>query len=186
MALSDILDKIQEEALVRADELKAEFETRKKALQTQNLEILKKLEEDNDRRTAAEAAGIKEKAQMEAEMEAKNSLLKARRELIENTLVKAVEALASAERYEDLLTEMMKKADLESAEVIPAKNKEESTAKAIAKSGKNYRLSSESGLFKGGFIIKSDKIEIDNSFETVITGQLKNMLEIELNKMFFV
>lgn len=185
MALSDILEKIQSEAEAKADELKAKFEAKKKNMQSQNLDTIRKMEEENEHLTLMESAKMKEKAQMEAEMEAKNALLKAKRELMEETLHKAIEALSSAERYEDLLVAMMNRIDLESGDIISAKGKEEATKKAIDKSGKNYRLSDETANIKGGFILKSEKIEIDNSFETIIAGQLRQPLEIELNKLLF-
>ncbi len=185
MALSDILEKIQSEAEAKADELKAEFDAKKKTMQSQNLDTVRQMEEENERLTLAESTKMKEKAQMEAEMEAKNALLRAKRELMEDTLHKAIEALSSAERYEDLLVEMMNRSDLESGVVISAKGKEEATKKAIGKSGKKYQLADEAANIKGGFILKSEKIEIDNSFETVIAGQLRQPLEIELNKLLF-
>ncbi len=185
MALSDIIAKIQSEAEVKAAELKAEYEEKMKDLQSQNVQLLKTMEEENIAATEEISGKMKLKAQMEAEMEAKNALLKAKRELIDETLEQAVNALASAERYEDLLAEMMKKADFEAGEVIPSKGKEDVTKKAIQKAGKNFTPAADSANIKGGFILKSDKVEVDNSFETVINQQLRQNLEIELNKTLF-
>jgi len=185
MALSDIIEKIKSEASVKADELKAEYEKSKKELQNKHIEVLRKLDEDNNTAIDSESAKVKEKAEMEAEMEAKNELLSAKRELIEEVLQKAAENLAASERYEDLLAEMMKKADMESGTIIAAKGKEEATRNAISKAGRNYQLASDSADIVGGFILKSEKIEVDNSFETVLFNQLRQELEIELNKMLF-
>ncbi len=185
MALSDIIAKIQSEAEVKAAELKSEHEDKMKDLQADNVQLLKTMEEENIAATEEIGGKMKLKAEMEAEMEAKNALLTAKRELIDETLEQSVSALASAERYEDLLAEMMKKADFESGEVIPAKGKEDATKNAIQKAGRNFTLASDSANIKGGFILKADKVEVDNSFETVINQQLRQNLEIELNKTLF-
>jgi len=185
MALTDILEKIQSEAESKAEELKAEYEQKKKQLNAEHLSHLQQMAKENDKSIETDGEKTKLKAQNEAEMEAKNALLKDKRALIEDTLEKAVDALSSAERYEDLLAEMMKKSDMESGIVIPAKGKEAATKNAVSKSGKNYTVEESSAAIRGGFILKSDRIEIDNSFETVIGKQLRGPLEIELNKLLF-
>ena len=56
---------------------------------------------------------------------------------------------------------------------------------AIKESGKKYMLSDKGAAIKGGFILKTEKIEVDNSFETVIGEQLREDLEIKLHKLLF-
>ena len=83
---------------------------------------------------------------------------------------------------------MLNKADLEGegeVKVVSAKGKEDSTKKAIAASGKNYSIDDKSINIQGGFILKTEKIEIDNSFETIIKKQLREELEINVHKLLF-
>lgn len=186
MALNDILEQIASEAKAKSDELTSQFEDQKKQMEAHRAETLSQMEKDNDKKTAEDTEKSKEKAEMESEMEAKNSLLTAKRQIIDETLVMAVADLAASKLYESILTDMLRSTDLDStAEVIPAKGKEDQTRRAIQSSGKSYQIASESADFAGGFILKAEKVEIDNSFETLIQKQLRPNLEIELNKLLF-
>ena len=189
MALSDIIEKIKSEASVQANEHKAEFKKMKKEMEAENIRHLTQMEKDSNELTEKDIAKIKEKAEMEAEMESKNNLLNAKRQVIDAVLKKAVVTLATTDKYEEILTQMLRNIDMESAQIIPAKGKEDSTRRAIERSGKNFTLVPDEGVgkdFAGGFILKTDKIEIDNSFETIVNQELRSQLEIELNKLLFV
>lgn len=185
MALTDILEKIDKEAQAQINELVTEFEKKKKELESEAKESQKKAEAEMAAKAEADAARMTETAKLEAEMAAKNQLLRAKREIIDETLKKAVEKLSDSDNYEEILTEIIKRADIEAAQVIPAEGKEEATRSAIQKSGKGYTLASESAKIAGGFILKSEKLEIDNSFETIILQELRPDLEIELHKLLF-
>ena len=128
-----------------------------------------------------------EKAENLADQERKNQLLFAKRKFIDKVLTSAIDELADSPDYEKILVDMLKKADLDDANtvVVPAKGKEDKTKKAIKESGKTFFLSEKSADIKGGFILKTDKVEIDNSFETIIGNQLRGDLEIDLNKLLF-
>lgn len=185
MALTDILEKIDKEAQAHIDEFKKDFDIRKKELEKEAEERRKNSEKEMTASTEMNSAKITETVKLEAEMEAKNQLLKAKREIIDAILRKAVGKLSEADNYEDILAEMMKHADIEAAQVIPAEGKEESTRQAIQKSGKGYTLAKDSGKIAGGVILKAEKMEIDNSFETIILEELRPGLEIELHKLLF-
>ena len=186
MALTDILAKIKAESEAKATELKAEFDKKRKEMEDANAKLLTENEKEIEAKLVSDSAKIKEKAGMEAEMEAKNALLNEKRKFIERTMTKAMQSLAASERYEDLLASMMRNTDMESAEVVPARGKEDATRSAISKSGKNFTLASDSVDITGGFILKTGKVEIDSSFDTIIGQQLRQDLEIELNKLLFV
>lgn len=186
MALKDILGKIEKEGKSQIKDLESEFSKKKKELEKEQSRLEKKIEKDLSEKLSADKAKIKEKATTEAEMEAKNRLLTAKREIIDETLEQAVASLASADDYEQILTEMLKKVDTgEEAEIVPSRGKEEATRKALQASGKSFSLSPHSADIKGGFIVRGKKIEVDNSFETIIGSQLRPSLEIELNKLLF-
>ncbi len=185
MALTDILEKIDKEAQARIDEFKKEFDNRKKELEKEAEERQKSSEKHMNANMDADSEKITETAKLEAEMETKNQLLEAKRDILDAVLKKAVEKLSEADNYEDILADMMKNADLEAAQVMPAEGKEEATRQAIQKSGKGYQLASESVKIAGGFILKADKMEIDNSFETLVLEELRPSLEIELHKLLF-
>jgi len=187
MALSDILNKITEETDKKLKKLEQEFNEKKDRLKKQNEESQKKLDESLHKKIEESSAKIIEKAENLAEMESKNLLLKAKREILEESLGRAIEALAQSEKYTEIITEMLKKSDIEGDNivVVPAKGKESETKDAIKNSGKPYFLSEKSTDIKGGIIIKTSNIEIDNSFETIIKEELRETLEMSINKILF-
>ena len=186
MALVDILGKIEKDTASKIAELEKSFEEKKKKLEEEHETKQKEIDKDMSQKVEDKSAKILEKAATLAAMEAKNQMLKAKRVVIEEALENAIEELSKSDKYEDILSNMLKKADIEdNAEVVPAKGKEDSTKKAIAASGKNYSLSDKSANIQGGFILKTEKIEIDNSFETIIKKQLREDLEINVHKLLF-
>jgi len=186
MALADILEKIKKETDDKISQLEKEFKDKKTNLEKENKEKQKEIDSKMHDKVEENSKKIIEKAENLADREAKNKLLKAKRSVIDEALQKAIESLSSSDKYEEMLTEMLKKADLtDDVVVIPAKGKEEVTKKAIKGSGKSYMLSDKGVAIKGGFILKTEKIEVDNSFETIIGEQLREDLEIKLHKLLF-
>lgn len=187
MALSDILAKIEKQTKEKIIELEKEFEKKKAALEKEALEKREKIDHEMREKIEENSKKIIEKAESLAERESKNSLLRAKREIIDEALEEAISELAKIGNYEKIITEMLKSSPLEGdhVTVVPPKGKEEETKNAIRHSGKAYFLSEKSADIAGGFIVKTDKIEIDNSFETIINNQLREDLEIKLNKLLF-
>jgi V/A-type H+/Na+-transporting ATPase subunit E len=186
MALTDILEKINQEAQKQAEKLTHEFEQEKKKLEAENQIEIKSSEENLKALFNQQEHRIKNKAEMEAEQTSRNKILKAKRQFIDDVLQKSVAKLAESEKYEDILADTLSKMEkFDEAEIVPAKGKEEVTKKAISKSGRSFMLSQHSAPIKGGFILKTEKVEMDNSFETIIGSQLRHSLEIELNKLLF-
>ncbi len=46
-------------------------------------------------------------------------------------------------------------------------------------------MANKTADIRGGFILESDKIEIDNSFESILNNQLRGNLELEVAKTLF-
>jgi len=187
MALSDILEKIGKEAREKIDQLEKEHKEKIDQLEKEYKEKQKEIDEQIHKKVEENTKKILSKAENLAEIERKNQLLKAKREILGEALEQAVQELSKLENYEEIVTNMLKKTELKSENtvVVPAKGKEEETREAIKNSGQNYFLSEKSANIKGGFILKTDKIEIDNSFETIIKEQLREDLEIKLHKLLF-
>lgn len=186
MALTDILEKIKKETDDKIAQLEKEFKEKKTKLEAEDKEAQKKIDQEMHDKVEEKSKKIIEKAETLAEREAKNKLLAAKHRLIDQALEKAIESLTASDKYESILTDMLKKADLtDDVVVIPAKGKEDATKNAIKESGKKYMMSDKGISIKGGFILKTEKVEVDNSFETVIGSQLREDLEIKLHKLLF-
>ncbi|MBD3361109.1 hypothetical protein GF366_04910 [Candidatus Peregrinibacteria bacterium] len=187
MALIDILEKINKETQKSIDQLKKDFEEKKKKLEEEYKTLQKQIDDRMHRKVEENSKKIMEKAENLAERERQNQILEAKRKMINETMDLAIKKLCESDKYEETITEMLKKSDLdeENTVVVPARGKEDITKNAIKNSGKGYYLSDKSADIKGGFILKTDKVEIDNSFETIINEQLRDALEIKLNKSLF-
>lgn len=187
MALQDILDKIKEQTETRLKEVEKQFEERKKNLEKEFETKHETIKQEMGEKVEENKKKITEKTLSLAEQERKKQILKAKHEIIEKAFDQAIEELSKSEKYEVAIGEMLKNIDLadENIEIVPARGKEEITAKAIKSIGKNYSLSEKSANIRGGFLVKSGNIELDNSFENIIKNQLQSDLEIKLNKLIF-
>lgn len=187
MALSDILEKIKEEAEAKIAELEKEYKAKIEQLEKENKEKQKDIDEEMHRKVEENNKKIIAKAENLAEIERKNQLLHAKRQIIEESLENSIVELSKLDNYEEVVMTMLKNTELkgDNVVVVPAKGKEETTKAAIQKSGKNYFLSEKSASITGGFILKTDTVEIDNSFSTIVKEQLREDLEIKLHKQLF-
>lgn len=187
MALQDILKKIQKETDEKMNKIDAEHKEKLKKIGAEYENKKKAAAEEMDKKVTANVKKIYEKTEILAKMEAKNELLKQKRALIDATFEETIKKLTEDSGYEGIMTELLKKSPLEgeNVEVIPAKGKVDETKKALAKSGKNYKMSEHATHIRGGFILRTKKIEIDNSFESIIKKELKDELELEIAKILF-
>lgn len=187
MALSDILEKIEKQAKDRVAELEKEFGVKKEALENEFRAKQKEFEAEMSDSVEKNGKKVLEKAEILAETERKNALLRAKREVLGEVIEDSVKELSRADNYEEIMVKMLKLCVLEgdNVAVFPVRGREEETKNAIKKAGKKYFMADKSLDVSGGFVIKTDKIEIDNSFETVVNDQLREDLEIKLNKLLF-
>lgn len=187
MALSDILDKIKDETDSKLKELNEEYEAKLAALEADFKEKKEKAKAEMDEQVAVNSKKILNKMETVAKMEAKNKLLKEKRELLDAIFADALNALAGSGKYQDMLTALLKHSQIkgDDVKVVPAKGKEDATKAALSASGKSYQMADKSADIKGGFILQSEKIEIDNSFESILHKQLRGDLELEIAKTLF-
>jgi V/A-type H+-transporting ATPase subunit E len=146
------------------------------------------------------AETIKEKAKIDAEnkrqrilatqeLERKKLLLKTKQDLVSDTFKKAIEKikLKPIEEYREILIKMIvSSSDNEKAEVILSRNDKARLGKefenqinmALKDAGKALiKILDQTVEISGGFILKKDDIEINNSFEAIL-----NMKRDEISK----
>ncbi|MFN3301509.1 MAG: V-type ATP synthase subunit E [Patescibacteria group bacterium] len=185
MALDDILKKIEKETKEKIKKIKEEA----------NLEI-KKIEEKYQKEIEKKKNQILDQVKEETEkkikhhqikvlLETKNLILSKKQEILEKVYQEVLDRLSklSDEEYLKLILILINKCP-EDGQIIPAKNREKITQKAILESKKKITLSKESLPIKGGFIFSSKKLEIDNSFENLIKI-IREKTEIEVAKILF-
>lgn len=189
MALSDIINKILEEAQKKAAEIlkaaeeeiakyKTEIEQDKKQ---QEVEFLEKMD--------LKKKNIDRKMDTTINMEERNQVLKVKQSLIHETFDKAVEAICKVadSEYKTILENLLKASsiqDYKSGSLVPAKGKSAVTKELVAKINPQITVMEE-GDFKGGFIFQGDKLEIDSTIESIVLKNLKPSIESDVAKLLF-
>lgn len=187
MALTDILDQIKKETDEKMKALEKEFAKKVAGIDEEFTSKTKDAGEKMDAAVEENSKKILNKMTTHAKMEAKNKLLKEKRELMDTIFAEALDKLVNSPHYKDLLVNLLKHTSLhgDDISVCPAKGKEEETRAAISAAGKDYKLSEKSLDIKGGFVLQSAKIEVDNSFESILNKQLRSDLELEVAQTLF-
>jgi len=189
MALSDILQKINDEAGKKAAFMK----------QVADDEITKLKEEamiraEKKRQEVAELAdqksrSVKEKAEILARMEGRNKLLAEKRAVIDEVYVEAGKELSKLkdEKLSILLVSMLKKASqaMPKGHVTVASGHKNELEKAISKAGVDYSINGESSEIEGGFIVSDGKQEINLSFNYLLKSQLRPKTELDVANILF-
>lgn len=187
MTVQNIIQHIEQETDAEIKKLEVE---RDKAIYEIEKEFEKKLDSEKDalaKKVEANKDRIKRRAETYANMENRNAMLQAKRDMLQLAFDKSVKALSNSNSYKSLLVHLLKKAHKEFKEgtVIPAKGKEDITKKAIEESGAKFDMAKSSAPIAGGFILKSGKIEINFAFESILKNELWGELEMDLNKLLF-
>lgn len=187
MALTDILEEIKKETDEKMKALEKEHADKLKGLDEKFAEMQKTAEEEMDEQVAENSKKILNKMTTHAKMEAKNKLIREKRDLMEDIFSVALKKLANSDQYKQMLVALLKQGGIsgDDVEVCAAKGKEDVTKAAIEAAGKDYKLCEKSLDIKGGFVLRSAKIEIDNSFESILYKQLKDDLELEVAEKLF-
>lgn len=189
MALSDILQKITDEANKKAAFMKQVADDEIKKI---NEEANKKADEKRkyiESKGEAKCLSIVEKAKVLAKMESNSSLLREKREVISDVytgLEKELNSLDSSE-YVKLLTAMMKGASekMPKGSLIVPTGKKDQTEEAVQKANVEYHIKEETNDFKGGFIIHDSKAEVNLSFSYLISKTVRPVTELEVAKILF-
>ena len=187
MALTDILDQIKKETEEKMKTLEKEFAKKVAGIDEEFTAKTKDAKSRMDEAVVENSKKIMNKMTTHAKMEAKNKLLREKRDLMDEIFTTALKQLVNSDNYKDILVSLLKHTSLkgDDIEVCPAKGKEEETRSATSAAGKEYKLCEHSADIKGGFILVSEKIEIDNSFESILNKQLRSDLELDVAKTLF-
>ena len=189
MALSDILQKINDEAGKKAAFMK----------QVADDEIAKIKEEalvraEEKRKAVAEKAdeksrSVHEKAQILAKMEGRNKLLSEKRQVIDEVYEEAGKELTHLKGGElsKVFVSMLKAASkaMPKGHVTVAAGHKKEVEEAIRKAGAHYSVHDESSDIHGGFIVSDGKQEINLSFDYLLKSQIRPKTELDVAKILF-
>lgn len=195
--LSNLTSKILREAEERKENiLKAANEEKNKILSKRNKEI-SELEAEMVEKAIREAATRKERVISGAELQARNTRLEAKQEIINEVFQMSIESLCSLENeeYKNFIKYSILSLGIAGNEklILNSKGKElvddtllEEINKELLSSGKKGELviSEVEGNFAGGFVLEKDGIEVNNTFEALVSS-LREELEFVVAKELF-
>lgn len=187
MALKDIIASIE---MKLKDELhKIDEEEEKELKRLKNLfdRDEQEIRSDFRRQLDERKAALELKMRTLQKMEERNMLLTTKSELINEVFEKALAELVKLpeKEYRAWLEKLLAKLPHQKGHITAAKGKKAMTKELVAKLKLPYEVEHE-GHFHGGFIAKTDKLEVNATFESLLMNQEKMDREIEIAKMLFV
>ncbi|MBU1682711.1 hypothetical protein KJ742_02075, partial [Patescibacteria group bacterium] len=116
-------------------------------------------------------------------------LLKEKREVIDTAYAeveKELNNLADSE-YTELIFKMLKSAatTMPKGDFIVPANRRKQTEQATEKAGVDFHIKEETSDFKGGFIVRTSKVEINLSFPYLLNKMVRPKTEIEVASILF-
>lgn len=192
--VSNLTSKILRDAEERKEVILASAEEEKNKILSKKVAKAKELEKEIIEKAEAEAKSKKERILSSATLKVRNNKLSAKQEIIKEVFDKSIDTLSSI-TGDDFLR-FVKHTILSLGEIGEQNlilNKEGlelidltfiyDLNQALGDKG-NIKLSPDAGNFKGGFILESNGIEINNTYEALVSS-LKDELEFEVASVLF-
>lgn len=192
--INNITSKILRDAEERKEAILAEANKEKDKILSKKIAKAKELEKEIIKTAEAEAKRRKEKAISSATLKVRNDKLAAKQEVIAKVFEESIEKLSSI-KGDDFLryirNSILSLGEIGEQRLILNKEGLEQVDltfiyelnQALGEKG-NIKLSSEVGNFKGGFILESNGIEINNTYEALVNS-LRDELEYEVAEVLF-
>lgn len=187
MALSDLVAKILDEAKKEVVKIEADTAGRIEALETEGEMRIQKRNAEFEKNIQEKKELMLKKVVTLGNMQRRNLILQTKQEMIETILDKIVDALVNLPNaeYEKMIATLFKKSgQLEGAVFLPAKGKENQTINGMKQTKFAYKQGASQEI-KGGFLLVSDKVEIDNSLDSLVKKELRPQLELEIARVLF-
>ena len=193
-SISNLTSKILRDAEERKENILASAEEEKNKILSKKVAKAKEIEKEIIHQAEVEAKSRKERILSSASLKVRNNKLCAKQEVIKEVFDKSIDVLSSI-TGDDFLR-FIKHTILSLGEIGEQNlilNKEGLEVvdltfiydlnQALGEKG-NIKLSPNAGNFKGGFILESNGIEINNTYEALVSS-LKDELEFEVASVLF-
>ncbi|MDY4253164.1 MULTISPECIES: V-type ATP synthase subunit E [unclassified Clostridium] len=193
-SISNLTSKILRDAEERKENILASAEEEKNKILSKKVAKAKEIEKEIIHKAEVEAKSRKERILSSASLKVRNNKLCAKQEVIKEVFDKSIDVLSSI-TGDDFLR-FIKHTILSLGEIGEQNlilNKEGLEVvdltfiydlnQALGEKG-NIKLSPNAGNFKGGFILESNGIEINNTYEALVSS-LKDELEFEVASVLF-
>lgn len=192
--LNNLTSKILKDAEDKKAVILSDAENEKNKILSKKQEEASSLEKTMLEKAEREAASRKERIISGAQLNARNEKLEAKQKVISEVFETSVKELSncSAEDLKDFIKEVILNSNIKGEqnlilneagkkvidEVFVAEINKELGTKAFIKINENIRN------FRGGFILEKDGIEINNTFEALVSS-IKDDLSLEVARVLF-
>ena len=188
MPLEKIIKRIDEEFSLEIEKIKKETQGRVSEILKEANGKAASIKEEILKAASFEAQRRRDRILTTANLEARRIVLEEKERLIEEAYKKALAKLKrlGKKSYQDIIRRMLLKiAKSGSGEIIISKeDRKRITPSFIESINKELKISKEERGITGGFILKRKKIEINNSFESLLRSK-REELEPKLVKILF-
>lgn len=186
MALNDILEKIKKEAKKKVDEIEKERGEKIKEIEADYHQKIEKKKKAILEKVKKETEKKVKQAQIKLSLATKNAILTKKQDILDNFWQEILDYLVKLpeKEYLKIVSHLLARCPKEKGEIISAQGKEKIVKEAIARAKKNYILAKETTQIKGGFIYRSELLEIDASFEALVR-ELREKLDVRVTKILF-
>lgn len=195
--ISNLTSKILKDAEARKESILQAANAEKAEILEKKSKEAKVLEAEMTEKAEREAQTSKERVISGAELKSRNKKLAAKQVIINEVFEKSVDALCalSDNEYTDFIKNTIINLDIDGDEslILNEQGKKilndtvlkEINDGLVSKGKKGeIKMTNEVGNFKGGFILEKGGIEINNTFEALVSS-LKEELEFEVAKVLF-
>lgn len=192
--INNLTSKILRDAEERKESILASAEEEKNKVLSKKVAKARELEKEIIQKAEAEAKTKKERIISSASLKVRNNKLSAKQEVIKEVFDKSVDVLAAISGDDFLRfikSSILSLGKIGEQNLILNQSGMElvdltfiyDLNQALGDNG-NIKLSPTIGNFKGGFILESNGIEINNTYEALVSS-LKNELEFEVANVLF-
>lgn len=187
-----IRESILAEARTQAEAIIKEAEDKVKEMESQAEKRAEELTKNRLERAEVEAQEAQKRMLSMAELELKKQSLEAKQSIIDQAFDKALVKLNNLpeEKYAAMIVSALGSVGIKGGEelIVPLKDREKFQKgllkKINDKLGFELKLSDEDRGIQGGFIVKVDGVEINNSFETLLRME-REKVESEIADILF-
>jgi len=187
MALKDITNTIKAEAEAEAEKIKAEGNKQVESVTQKGKEKVAAEKKLLDERTNKEVQKVLDKAKFHANIEERNEIVAAKQKIVVQVFKESLPKIGGLDDnvYVDFIGKLINVLpSVKDGQIVSAAGKEELTKKALEKSEREFSVLAETVESVGGFVFRSEDIEVNDTFEALLVG-LKDDLEIKVSEILF-
>ena len=186
MSIDKITSKILDAAANEKEKTLKEAEKRRDEILKEAKAKAKAIKKEMEDKGKEEKGQIIERRKSVAFIDSRKVLLNKKQEIIADCYDKAIDAIIAMDKakYVELLVELGKASGIESGVLVFNKKEAKEIGKEIASALGKFTVSDECGDMRGGYIIQSGQVYVDNTIESLVKEN-ESKLSSKVAEMLF-